>query len=111
VTVRPAVALLTVTGSVEANQQQTQSATPLVSGRVERVNVALGDHVRSGAVLATIASPEVAEMRGKLRTAQNSLTLASATSNASSDQRTESQSSPRKRSSMKADANLNALAG
>jgi cobalt-zinc-cadmium efflux system membrane fusion protein len=76
VTVRPAVALMTVTGSVEANQQQTQSATPLVSGRVERVYVALGDHVRLGAVLATIASPEVAEMRGKLRAAQNSLALA-----------------------------------
>jgi cobalt-zinc-cadmium efflux system membrane fusion protein len=76
VTERPAVALLSVTGTVETNQQQTQAATPLVGGRVERVNVALGDRVRAGMVLAMIASPEVAEMRGKLREAQTRLRLA-----------------------------------
>jgi cobalt-zinc-cadmium efflux system membrane fusion protein len=76
VTQRPAVALLTVTGAVETNQQQTQQVTPLVGGRVERVNVVLGDRVRTGMVLATIASPEVAEMRGKLREAQTKLQLA-----------------------------------
>jgi cobalt-zinc-cadmium efflux system membrane fusion protein len=76
VTQRPAVALLTVTGAVENNQQQTQQVTPLVAGRVERVNVVLGDRVRTGMVLATIASPEVAEMRGKLREAQTKLRLA-----------------------------------
>jgi multidrug efflux pump subunit AcrA (membrane-fusion protein) len=63
---RAAVALLRVTGTVEANQQQTQQVTPLVSGRVERVTVALGDRVRAGAVLALVSSPEVAEMHGKL---------------------------------------------
>lgn len=73
---RPAIALLTVTGAVETNQQQTQQVTPLVSGRIERVNVVLGDRVRTGMVLATIASPEVAEMRGKLRGAQTKLLLA-----------------------------------
>lgn len=69
VTQRPAVSLLRVTGTVEPNQQQTQQVTPLVSGRVERVNVALGDRVRAGSVLAVIASPEVAELHGKLREA------------------------------------------
>lgn len=69
VTQRPAVALLKVTGTVETNQQQTQQVTPLVAGRVERVHVALGDHVRAGSVLAVIASPEIAEMHGKLREA------------------------------------------
>ena len=48
VTERPAVALLRVTGTVETNQQQSQQATPLVGGRVERVNAALGDFVRAG---------------------------------------------------------------
>jgi cobalt-zinc-cadmium efflux system membrane fusion protein len=76
VTQRPAVALQTVTGAVETNQQQTQQVTPLVGGRVERVNVVLGDRVKTGMVLATIASPEVAEMRGKLREAQTKLQLA-----------------------------------
>jgi cobalt-zinc-cadmium efflux system membrane fusion protein len=73
---RAAVALLRVTGTVEANQQQTQQVTPLVLGRVERVTVALGDRVRAGAVLAIISSPEVAEMHGKLHEAETRFTLA-----------------------------------
>jgi cobalt-zinc-cadmium efflux system membrane fusion protein len=76
VTERQASALLRVTGTVEANQQQTQQVTPLVSGRVERVNVVLGDRVRAGASLAVISSPQIAEMRGKLREAQTRLALA-----------------------------------
>lgn len=75
VTQRPAVALLRVTGTVETNPQQTQQATTLVSGRVERVNVVIGDRVRSGALLAVISSPEVAEMHGKLREAETRLQL------------------------------------
>jgi len=76
VTVRPAVALLNVTGSVEANPQATQQVTPLVGGRVERVNIALGDRVRQGDVLATIASPQIAETRGNLQAAETRLGLA-----------------------------------
>jgi len=76
VTERSAVALLRVTGTVEANQQQTQQVTPLVGGRLERVNVALGDRVRAGAVLAIVSSPEVAELHGKLHEAETRLTLA-----------------------------------
>lgn len=76
VTQRPAVALLRVTGAVEANPRQTQQATPLIGGRIERVNVALGDNVRQGSVLAVIASPEVAEMHGKLHEAETRLALA-----------------------------------
>ena len=79
VTQRPAVALVQVTGSVETNQQQTQQASALVSGRVERVNVGQGDRVRAGAVLAIISSPEVAEMHGKLREAETRLRLAERT--------------------------------
>lgn len=79
VTQRPAVALLKVTGTVETNQQQTQQASALVSGRVERVNVGQGDRVRAGAVLAIISSPEVAEMHGKLREAETRLRLAERT--------------------------------
>lgn len=76
VTQRPAVALIKVTGTVETNQQQTQQVTPLVSGRIERVYVALGDRVRVGTVLAVIASPGVAEMHGKLREAMTRLRAA-----------------------------------
>jgi cobalt-zinc-cadmium efflux system membrane fusion protein len=75
-TERPAMSLLRVTGTVETNQQQTQQVTPLVSGRVERVLVALGDRVRAGAPLAVISSPQIAEMHGKLREAETRLLAA-----------------------------------
>jgi membrane fusion protein, heavy metal efflux system len=76
VTQRPAVSLLKVTGAVEANQQQQQQVTPLISGRVERVFVALGDRVRAGSVLATISSPQIAQLHGKLHEAETRLGLA-----------------------------------
>ncbi len=75
VTERQAGALLRVTGTVETNQQQTQQVTPLVAGRVERVNIALGDRVRAGTVIAVVSSPEAAEMHGKLHEAETRLRL------------------------------------
>ncbi len=76
VTERQVVALLGTTGSVEPNQEQTQSVTPLVSGRVERVYAVQGDVVRAGAPLAVITSPEVAETHGKLLEAETRRELA-----------------------------------
>ena len=76
VTQRPAVALLQATGTVEANEQQTQQATPLVGGRIDQVHVRLGDRVRSGAVLAVISSPQIAQMHGKLHEAETQRALA-----------------------------------
>lgn len=76
ITQRPAIALLRTTGTVEANPGGTQQVTPLVGGRVEQVNVAVGNRVGAGAVLATISSPEVAEMHGKLREAETRLDTA-----------------------------------
>jgi membrane fusion protein, heavy metal efflux system len=76
VTQRPAVALLNVTGTVETNKQQAQTATPLVGGRIERVYAAPGDAVRAGSVLATIASPQIAQMHGKLHEAETAHALA-----------------------------------
>lgn len=73
VTERPAMAMLRVTGAVETNQQQVQQATPLVAGRVERVVAALGDRVKAGAPLAVIASPQIAEMHGKLHESETRL--------------------------------------
>jgi cobalt-zinc-cadmium efflux system membrane fusion protein len=75
VTSRPVGGRMRVTGSVEVNQQQTQQATPLVSGRVEKVYVALGDRVRAGQALATISSPLIAQMHGKLHEAETKLRL------------------------------------
>lgn len=76
VTQRPAVALLRVTGTVEANPRATQQVSPLVGGRVESVNVAVGDRVGAGSVLAVISSPEIAEAHGKVREAETRLEMA-----------------------------------
>ena len=76
VTERPAVALLQSTGTVEINEQQSQQATPLVGGRIERVNVKPGDRVQTGTVLAVIASPQIAQMHGKLHEAETQRALA-----------------------------------
>lgn len=76
VTQRPAVSLLRATGTVEVNQQQSQQATPLVGGRVERVNFGLGDFARAGQVLAVISSPQIAQMHGKLHEAETARALA-----------------------------------
>jgi cobalt-zinc-cadmium efflux system membrane fusion protein len=76
VTQRPAVALMKTTGTIETNPQQTQSVTPLVGGRVENVSVGVGDYVQRGALLAVIASPEIAEMHGKLHESETKYALA-----------------------------------
>lgn len=76
---RPASTSMRFSATVEPNQQATQQVTPLVSGRVEQVHAALGDHVRAGSVLAVISSPEVAEMHGKLLEARAKETLAAST--------------------------------
>ncbi|MEW6732412.1 MAG: efflux RND transporter periplasmic adaptor subunit [Acidobacteriota bacterium] len=73
---QPIVTTLLVTGTVQANQQQIQQATPLISGRTERVNVQLGDWVKAGTILAVIASPQIAQMHGKLHEAETRLALA-----------------------------------
>lgn len=76
VTSRPAIALLSTTGTIENNPQNTQSVTPLVGGRAESMNARVGDYVNKGALLATIASPEIAEMHGKMHEAETALGIA-----------------------------------
>lgn len=79
VTARPAIDRMLVTGVVEPNQLQIQQVTLLVGGRIERIAVALGDRVQAGTFLLTVSSPQIAEMRGNLRTAEARLVEASAT--------------------------------
>ena len=75
VTVRPAVALLKTTGTIENNPQRMQNVTPLLSGRVERMNVTVGDYVSKGNLLAIISSPKVAQMHGKMHEAETKLEI------------------------------------
>lgn len=76
VTQRPAISLLRVTGSVEPNPQGTQQVTPLVGGRIEAVAAKVGDRVSKGEILAVIASPQIAQMHGKLHEATTAYELA-----------------------------------
>ena len=78
VTERPAVALLSVAGAVEANAEREQTIVPLVSGRVATVSASLGQRVARGSALATLESPQVAELRGQLLEAKSKLSLATA---------------------------------
>lgn len=76
VTQRPAIAKLYVTGAVELNPEKTEMATPLVGGRIENVYFGVGDYVNQGAVLATISSPQLAQMHGKMHEARTRYELA-----------------------------------
>lgn len=76
VTERQAVALLRVTGTIEPNPRGVQQVTPLVGGRIEQVSVAIGDRVGVGQIIATLSSPQIAEMHGKLHEAETTLALA-----------------------------------
>jgi len=76
VTSRPAIALLRTTGTIETNPQQTNQVSPLVGGRVESVNVGVGDYVGRGQILAVIASPQIAQMHGKMHEAETALGIA-----------------------------------
>lgn len=76
VTQRPAIAKLFVTGAVELNPEKTEMATPLVGGRIENVFYGVGDYVNKGAILATVSSPQLAELNGKLNEAKSRLELA-----------------------------------
>jgi len=68
--------VVTIPAVVEANQEQLQQITPLVSGRVEKIPVAIGDFVKKGTLLLAIDSPQVAELHGKLHEADTKLKLA-----------------------------------
>lgn len=62
-----------VPGVVEPNAYDQVAVTPLVAGRVARVAAELGQRVRRGQVLATIASPEMSEARARVRAARAEL--------------------------------------
>jgi len=76
VTQRPAISKLYVTGAVELSPEKTEMATPLVGGRIENVYYGVGDNVQQGAVLATISSPQLAQMHGKMHEAKTRYELA-----------------------------------
>lgn len=67
---------LTLTGQIASNGDKTVQVYPLVGGVVERLNVALGDHVAKGQVLAVIRSGEIADLQNQSSTAGTDLDIA-----------------------------------
>jgi RND family efflux transporter MFP subunit len=65
VAAQPATESLRVPGVVEPNAYRQVTVTPLVAGRVVRVEAQLGDRVRKGQSIAQVFSPELAEARTK----------------------------------------------
>ena len=66
-------------GEIHFNEDKTARVVPRLAGVVETVSVNLGQPVKKGQVLATIASPAVSDLRSELNTAQQRLALAKTT--------------------------------
>ena len=69
---------INASGTVQPDQRRIQQVTSLVPGRVERVTVSVGERVAAGATLAVVASPEIADMKGRLLEAEARLGVARA---------------------------------
>jgi cobalt-zinc-cadmium efflux system membrane fusion protein len=65
-------------GQAVFNRDRVAHLSALAGGTVKSVRVALGDRVKAGAVLAEIASPEAAGLKGALREAESRSQLAEA---------------------------------
>jgi membrane fusion protein, heavy metal efflux system len=73
VEMRTAQQALRVPGVVEPNAYREVLVTPLVSGRVQDVNVRLGDRVAAGQTLATVFSPDLAMAQTRFLTLKTAL--------------------------------------
>ncbi len=64
---------IVLTGQVDFNQDRQVNIFPLVSGNVQDIKVQLGDYVKTGQVLATVKSSEMAGYSNNLIVAQTNL--------------------------------------
>jgi cobalt-zinc-cadmium efflux system membrane fusion protein len=71
----PLVDAITLTGSVDFNQDNQVNIYPLVSGNIQDVKVQLGDYVSAGQVLAVVKSSEMANYSNNLIAAETNLTV------------------------------------
>ncbi len=63
-------------GKIEPNETNQAKVFALVSGKIESVNVELGDFVRKGQLLAVLQSTEVAEVSNNLSMAESNVVMA-----------------------------------
>lgn len=68
-----AAAGLRLPGVVEPNAYRQVTVTPLIAGRITRVLVELGEHVRKGQTMAQVFSPELAETHTRYTSARAEL--------------------------------------
>ena len=74
VTKCPLVNALTLTGSVDFDQDHQVNIYPLVSGNIQDVKVQIGDYVTAGQTLAVVKSSEMAGFSNNLIVAETNLT-------------------------------------
>lgn len=74
VTKCPLVNTLTLTGSVDFNQDHQVNIYPLVSGNIQDVKVQIGDYVTAGQTLAVVKSSEMAGYSNNLIVAETNVT-------------------------------------
>ena len=67
---------ITLTGSVDFNQDNQVNIYPLVSGVVQDIKVQLGDYVQKGQILGVVRSSEMANYSSSLTTAEANLSVA-----------------------------------
>ena len=60
VTLKTVESELLLTGKITFNEDKVARVFPLAGGFVRDLNVELGDHIRKGAIMAIIRSPEIA---------------------------------------------------
>lgn len=72
----PLVDVLTLTGSVDFNQDNVVNIFPMVSGNIQDVKVQLGDYVTTGQTLAVVKSTEMAGFSNDLLNAETNLNIA-----------------------------------
>ncbi|MFL9483925.1 efflux RND transporter periplasmic adaptor subunit [Chitinophagaceae bacterium LWZ2-11] len=77
VTKCPLVDAITLTGSVDFNQDHVVNIYPMVSGNIQDVKAALGDYVTAGQILAVVKSSEMAGFSNDLTNAETNLNIAS----------------------------------
>ncbi|TSH77990.1 efflux RND transporter periplasmic adaptor subunit [Acinetobacter sp. RF15A] len=68
--------LTTLPGRLVVNTDQQAHISPNFSGHVEQVNVALGQNVKKGQILAVLSVPELIDQQANLRMAEATLELA-----------------------------------
>jgi len=70
---------LVLPGEIRLNDDRTSHVVPRLAGVVEQVNANLGQVVKKGQILATLASPTASEQRSELQTARKRMALAQTT--------------------------------